>query len=431
MKLHALQTQVTAFTAPSSSDRGGSSSTAAPAAADNKSGYDDVIKTWCKAAETFESMGEQMLKIAATTRARLAALCEHSKLEKHSAATHWLKAAESSMSIRIYKGCEHEPGRARSKKSQLLDSMCSQLQLEGGRSFHREKHALIHICDLAALRNFKATHGRSSPAAPPAAVAAAAASVGSASPPLLHVNKAVVNKESIGDEITYWRAYAACIREEDPDEFNGQVLCAHGNYYWPRKNMLTLDVYVCVYAIGMRKQALRVLRRARRLQDTITVSCRTDDWREERAAVLHSLALAAACAGDDATVEGGLKDAIAAIESLDSAAARQRMHAQLQDLFNNLSVVYRRSGNFTESALLVSLVITLVIKIVIKLVQRTTLSSHLLSADAAMRRATSLTHSPVTHRSSVKPIAASSSSGASSGVQCSPESPPPPPTDSL
>ena len=66
--------------------------------------------------------------------------------------------------------------------------------------------------------------------------------------------------------------------------------------------MLTLDVHVCVHAIGMRKQALRVLRRARRLQDTITVSCRTDDWREERAAILHSLALTAACVGDG-TVE--------------------------------------------------------------------------------------------------------------------------------
>jgi hypothetical protein len=33
------------------------------------------------------------------------------------------------------------------------------------------------------------------------------------------------------------------------------------------------------------------------------ICSRTDDWREERAAILHSLALAAASAGDDATVE--------------------------------------------------------------------------------------------------------------------------------
>jgi hypothetical protein len=39
-------------------------------------------------------MGAQMFKIAAATRARLAALCEHSKVEKHPASTHWLKAAE-------------------------------------------------------------------------------------------------------------------------------------------------------------------------------------------------------------------------------------------------------------------------------------------------------------------------------------------------
>jgi DNA-binding GntR family transcriptional regulator len=41
-------------------------------------------------------------------------------------------------------------------------------------------------------------------------------------------------------------------------------------------------------------------------------------------------------------------DAIAAIESLDSAAARERMRAHLQDLFSYLAVVYRRTGNLNE-----------------------------------------------------------------------------------
>jgi hypothetical protein len=39
------------------------------------------------------------------------------------------------------------------------------------------------------------------------------------------------------------------------------------------------------------------------LQDSMPVSARSDEWREDRAAVLHSLAVAAISAGDDTAAE--------------------------------------------------------------------------------------------------------------------------------
>jgi hypothetical protein len=48
---------------------------------------------------------------------------------------------------------------------------------------------------------------------------------------------------------------------------------------------------------------VRALRRVGVLQDSMPVSARSDEWREERAAVLHSLALAAISAGDDSAAE--------------------------------------------------------------------------------------------------------------------------------
>jgi hypothetical protein len=48
---------------------------------------------------------------------------------------------------------------------------------------------------------------------------------------------------------------------------------------------------------------VRALRRVGVLQDSMPLSARSDEWREDRAAVLHSLALAAISAGDDTAAE--------------------------------------------------------------------------------------------------------------------------------
>jgi hypothetical protein len=47
-------------------------------------------------------------------------------------------------------------------------------------------------------------------------------------------------------------------------------------------------------------------------------------------------------------IQAGLKDAIAALEGLDSASTRKRVCSQLIDLFNYLAAVHRKNGNQPE-----------------------------------------------------------------------------------
>jgi hypothetical protein len=47
-------------------------------------------------------------------------------------------------------------------------------------------------------------------------------------------------------------------------------------------------------------------------------------------------------------LQAGLKDAIAALESLDSASIRKRVCSQLTELFNYLAAVHRKNGNQLE-----------------------------------------------------------------------------------